>query len=121
MNRERPAFAVPGIPAFLVLLVGMIALVVVVIWYIVNVLAGIEEGEALLRVIGFIVLLTVTLLWGYLFNGLTPVQPNEARVVVLLASTTGRCTIPACDGSIHSPSDQRCRSASATSRPRSSR
>jgi regulator of protease activity HflC (stomatin/prohibitin superfamily) len=94
MNRERPAFAVPGIPAFLVLLVGMIALVVVVIWYIVNVLAGIEEGEALLRVIGFIVLLTVTLLWGYLFNGLTPVQPNEARVVVLFGKY---------DGTLHDP------------------
>jgi hypothetical protein len=94
MNRERPAFAVPGIPAFLVLLVGMIALVVVVIWYIVNVLAGIQEGEALLRVIGFIVLLTVTLLWGYLFNGLTPVQPNEARVVVLFGKY---------DGTLHDP------------------
>ena len=121
MNRERPAFAVPGIPAFLVLLVGMIALVVVVIWYIVNVLAGIEEGEAWLRVIGFIVLLTVTMLWGYLFNGLTPVQPNEARVVVLFGKYDGTLHDPGLRGSTRSRSAEGVSSASATSRARSSR
>ena len=94
MNKERPAFAVPGIPAFLVLLVGMIALSGVVIWYIVNILAGIEEGEALLRVIGFILVLTAALLWAFLFYGLTPVQPNEARVVVLFGKY---------DGTLHAP------------------
>jgi regulator of protease activity HflC (stomatin/prohibitin superfamily) len=94
MNRERPAFSVPGIPAFLVLLAGMIALVLAIIWYAFNVLETIGEGDALLPVLGFLVLLTITVLWGFSFSGLTPVQPNEARVVKLFGKY---------DGTLHAP------------------
>jgi SPFH domain / Band 7 family len=94
MNRERPAFSVPGIPAFLVLLAGMIALVLAIIWYAFNVLETIGEGDALLPILGFLVLLTITVLWGFSFAGLTPVQPNEARVVKLFGKY---------DGTLHAP------------------
>src|SRR5262245_56089011 len=94
MNRERPAFSVPGIPAFLVLLAGMIALVLAVIWYALNVLDTIGEGDPLLPILGFLVLLTVTVLWGFSFGGLTPVQPNEARVIKLFGKY---------DGTLHAP------------------
>ena len=94
MNRERPAFSVPGIPAFLVLLAGMIALVLAIIWYAFNVLETIGEGDALLPILGFLVLLTIAVLWGFSFGGLTPVQPNEARVVKLFGKY---------DGTLHDP------------------
>jgi regulator of protease activity HflC (stomatin/prohibitin superfamily) len=94
MNRERPAFSVPGIPAFLVLLAGMIALVLAIIWYAFNVLETIGEGDALLPIVGFLVLLTIAVLWGFSFGGLTPVQPNEARVVKLFGKY---------DGTLHAP------------------
>jgi regulator of protease activity HflC (stomatin/prohibitin superfamily) len=94
MNRERPAFSVPGIPAFLVLLAGMIVLVLAIIWYAFNVLETMGEGDVLLPILGFLLLITFTVLWAFAFSGLTPVQPNEARVIVLFGKY---------DGTLHAP------------------
>ena len=94
MNKERTAKSFPGIPAFLVLLAASIALTVMIVWYAFNVLERIGEGDALGPVLGFLVL--IGLLVGVIvgFVGLTPVQPNEARVLVLFGKY---------DGTLHQP------------------
>ena len=91
MNVERRAWSLPGIPTFLVLLVASIALGVAFIWYVVNVLApaigrwrrrscpssgsspSCSRSSASLA----------------LFSGLTPVNPNEARALVLFGHYGG--------------------------------
>jgi regulator of protease activity HflC (stomatin/prohibitin superfamily) len=94
MNRERPAQSFPGIPAFLVLLAASIALSVAMIWYAINVLEGIGEGNPLGPVLGFLLLLGALIAVIVGFIGLTPVQPNEARVLVLFGKY---------DGTLHQP------------------
>ena len=94
MNRERPAQSVPGIPAVFVLVAASTALAVAIIWYAVNVLERMGEGSALGPLLGFLVLLGALIAAIVGFVGLTPVQPNEARVLVLFGKY---------DGTLHEP------------------
>ncbi len=90
--KERRAFSVPGIPAFVVLTVAMIAAIALLIWYIWNVFAPAMDGSGegvLLPVVGFVVLLVVPFLIALLYTGLTPVNPNEARALVLFGHYDG--------------------------------
>src|SRR6266850_1388926 len=78
MFREKHAMVLPGLPLFLLFL----ALVVAGGWYFFNRLIATDwwmaGAAALIFVLGFI---------G--FGGLTPVSPNEARVLQLLGTYTG--------------------------------
>jgi regulator of protease activity HflC (stomatin/prohibitin superfamily) len=89
MNKEKVAGSLPGIPVLLVLVAMTIVLPLAIIWYAVSVLepAGdsVTVGQILVLV-GFIVLLTIVIL-GYV--GLTPVNPNEARALVLFGRYRG--------------------------------
>ena len=92
MNTERAARTLPGIPVFLALLAAAIAVGLLMIWYIVNVfvpLGDAADAEWALPVLGFIgvVLLFTAVL--FLFGGLTPVNPNEARALVLFGHYAG--------------------------------
>ncbi len=89
MNRERPARSLPGIAMFLVLLVAAIGLGVLMLWYIVNVLvpAGEDIGPVEIGGIVLVVLAFVAVCVG--FGGLTPVNPNEARALVLFGHYGG--------------------------------
>ncbi len=90
--KERRAFSVPGIPAFLVLTVLLIAAIALLIWYIGNVFAPAMDGvgdAVLLPVIGFVALLLVIVAIAFLFSGLTPVNPNESRALVLFGHYDG--------------------------------
>ena len=88
-NKVRLARSLPGIPVLLVLLAATLAYVVLVVLYIAEVLvpAGDNVNLWTLAQIGLLVLLGVAIGIGY--GGLTPVNPNEARAVVLFGSYNG--------------------------------
>jgi regulator of protease activity HflC (stomatin/prohibitin superfamily) len=89
-NRERRAFYLPGIPVFVVLLAILLALIGVLVWYTINVLGGMGEGSTvLLPVAGFVLLILAIVLVGFGFGGLTPINPNEARALVLFGRYDG--------------------------------
>src|SRR6186713_1332281 len=90
MYKERRAWAVPGIPVAIGLTVGIIALSLVLIWYTINILAAIsDDASALGPVVGFIAIILAIVLLAFGYVGLTPVNPNEARVLVLLGRYDG--------------------------------
>ena len=89
MNKERLARSLPGIPALLVLLAATLVYVVVVVLYLAEVLIPTIDAFNLwtLAQIGLLVLLGVAIGIGY--AGLTPVNPNEARALVLFGHYHG--------------------------------
>jgi SPFH domain / Band 7 family len=89
MNKERAARVLPGIPTLLVLVAAMIALVVAFIWYLGAILipAGVAVDGWTLAPMGLIVLAFVVV--GVALSGLTPVNPNEARAIVLFGHYAG--------------------------------
>jgi regulator of protease activity HflC (stomatin/prohibitin superfamily) len=90
MNTERRGWSLPGIPTFIVLLVAAIALAGAVGWWIINVLIPMgEEGADVAGIGGFVVLLLAFGLVIALFSGLTAVNPNEARALVLFGHYAG--------------------------------
>ena len=89
-NKERRAFSLPGIPVFAVLTVALIATVLLFGWYLVNVFVPGLEGEgAWLPVIGFVLITLLLVGVILLYTGLTPVNPNEARALVLFGRYDG--------------------------------
>jgi regulator of protease activity HflC (stomatin/prohibitin superfamily) len=90
MISERRALTLPGIPAFLVLLAALIGLALLLVWYTLNVLGpGVVGGAPLGPVLGLIAILLAI---GFVilgFVGLTPVNPNEARALVLFGHYDG--------------------------------
>ena len=90
MNKERTARALPGIPSFFALLAIVIASCAFMIWYSVTVFPGSgPSGFELWPAIGLLVIVVVLGLEFYCFNGLTAVNPNEARAVVLFGRYRG--------------------------------
>jgi regulator of protease activity HflC (stomatin/prohibitin superfamily) len=89
MFKERPAWSLPGIPSFLVLLASTIGIGLLLFAYIGAVLvpagdaAGGLEILVLLAIVGLLVAVLV------LFAGLTPVQPNEPRVLIFVGRYAG--------------------------------
>jgi regulator of protease activity HflC (stomatin/prohibitin superfamily) len=90
MNTERRGWSLPGIPAFIVLVVAAVALASAIGWWIVNVLIPMgEEGADAAGIGGFVVLLLAFGVVIALFSGLTAVNPNEARALVLFGRYAG--------------------------------
>ncbi len=89
MNKERLARSLPGIPALLVLLAATLVYVVVVVLYLAEVLIPTIDAFSLwtLAQVGLLVLLGIAIGLGY--AGLTPVNPNEARALVLFGHYHG--------------------------------
>jgi regulator of protease activity HflC (stomatin/prohibitin superfamily) len=89
MNKERAARVLPGIPTLLVLVAAMVGLTVAFIWYLGATL--IPAGETVdgwtLAPMGLIVLAFVVV--GVALSGLTPVNPNEARAIILFGHYAG--------------------------------
>jgi regulator of protease activity HflC (stomatin/prohibitin superfamily) len=68
----------------------MTLLVLLLIWYSVNIFGGMGEGSSwLLPLLGFGILLLGIVLVAIGFGGLTPVNPNEARALVLFGRYDG--------------------------------
>jgi regulator of protease activity HflC (stomatin/prohibitin superfamily) len=91
MNKERIARTLPGIPTFFVLLVLNLALLGAFLWWLVAVFIPAVDGGTVGAVeIGGLVLLLIAVGLGlFLFAGLTPVNPNEARALVLFGHYAG--------------------------------
>ena len=89
MNKERPARSLPGIPMAIALILLTVALALITIWYVVAIMAPAEGEDVLARVVGFAVLLLATVAAGFALTGLTPVNPNEARALVLFGHYRG--------------------------------
>jgi len=89
MNKERAARTLPGIPMLLTLLVAALGLTVLLITYFAAAFVpaiddlGASEWLVLLLIVGLLVTTIV------LFFGLTPVNPNEARALVLFGHYSG--------------------------------
>ncbi len=79
--KEREGRALPGFPVLFVLLAATVALVVALIFGVVEVERGGRGGALAL------VAVVLVLAWGY--AGLTPVNPNEARALVLFGRYAG--------------------------------
>ncbi len=91
MNKERIARTLPGIPTTLGLIAATVLIVAATIWYVVAILipaddAASVDGWTLLPLL-LLVLAFVAVLFA--FNGLTPVNPNEARALVLFGHYAG--------------------------------
>ena len=89
MYTERTARSLPGIPTFLVLLAGAIALGLASLWYLVAVLIPGLDDATLAQGVGFVLLVLALIAVLFMFNGLTPVNPNEARALVLFGHYAG--------------------------------
>jgi regulator of protease activity HflC (stomatin/prohibitin superfamily) len=93
VNKERAARTLPGIPSFLALLALAIALGVAMLWYIIAVFVPAGDAVGLGEVLGFILLLIAFIATCVAFGGLTPVNPNEARALVLFGHYAGTVRI----------------------------
>jgi regulator of protease activity HflC (stomatin/prohibitin superfamily) len=89
MYTERTARSLPGIPTFLVLLAGAIALALASAWYLVAILIPGFDDATLAQGVGFVLLILALIAVLFMFNGLTPVNPNEARALVLFGHYAG--------------------------------
>lgn len=89
MNKERSAGTLPGIPMALALVAVLLGLIVAFVAWLGGAVvpAGDEPGaEVMLPFFGIIVGIVVDI---FLLTGLTPVNPNEARAVVLFGRYRG--------------------------------
>jgi len=91
MNKERSARTLPGIPTFIVLLVLNIALIGAFVWWLAGVFIPAVDGGTVgaVEIGGLVVLLIAIGVGLFLFAGLTPVNPNEARALVLFGHYAG--------------------------------
>jgi regulator of protease activity HflC (stomatin/prohibitin superfamily) len=89
MNKERVARTLPGIPTLLVLLAAAIGLGILMLWYIVNVVVPGGESVGVGAIVGFVLLVLAFIAVCVGFGGLTPVNPNEARALVLFGHYAG--------------------------------
>ncbi len=89
MNTERAGRSLPGIPTFLVLLAAAIGLGVLSLWYLVAILVPGFDDANLAQGLGFVLLVLAFIGVLVMFNGMTPVNPNEARALVLFGHYDG--------------------------------
>jgi regulator of protease activity HflC (stomatin/prohibitin superfamily) len=88
MFKERTARSLPGIPTFLVLLVAAIALGGLLVFSIVEMTDGATEVTTT-QVAALAVILVLFIAVLVMFAGLTPVNPNQARVLILFGRYAG--------------------------------
>jgi hypothetical protein len=89
MFKERVARTLPGIPSFIVLFVVALAVLGAMVWWIGAVLIPAGDAVGLAEIGGLILLFLVFIVVLFLFAGLTPVNPNEARALVLFGHYAG--------------------------------
>ncbi|HEU5205224.1 MAG TPA: SPFH domain-containing protein [Candidatus Limnocylindrales bacterium] len=89
MNKERSARSLPGIPVVIALIVATALTTLATIWYVAAVIVPVIEDADLATVVPLIVLLLLLAAEIAGFFGLTPVNPNEARALVLFGRYNG--------------------------------
>jgi regulator of protease activity HflC (stomatin/prohibitin superfamily) len=88
MFKERAARSLPGIPVFLVLLLATLALGALLAFSIADI-ADHTADVGVARWLGLGVLIVLLVGVVILYGGLTPVNPNQARVLVFLGRYAG--------------------------------
>ncbi len=89
MNKERIARSLPGIPMLLVLLAVSIVLPLAFLWWIGSVVAPLGDAIGVAEGLGFLLWIAAFAVVVIGWYGLTPVNPNEARAVVLFGRYRG--------------------------------
>jgi regulator of protease activity HflC (stomatin/prohibitin superfamily) len=89
MNKERVAGSIPGIPMLLVLIVALVAAIGATILYIGGVLVPAGDEPTGLQILGLVMMILLITAISFLFSGLTPVNPNQARALVLFGKYRG--------------------------------
>ncbi len=89
MNKERIARSLPGIPMLLVLLAVSIVLPLAFLWWIGSVVAPLGDAIGVAEGLGFLLWIAAFAAVVIGWYGLTPVNPNEARAVVLFGRYRG--------------------------------
>jgi len=89
MNKERIARSLPGIPVAIGLIAATIVLSILTAWYLFAVWIPAGDADVTLHLIVFLVLLTATIVAIFGLSGLTPVNPNESRALVLFGRYRG--------------------------------
>lgn len=89
MNKEHVVNAIPGIPMLLGLITALVVLVAAFIAYIGMVLVPAGDNAGLIEMVPFFALILVFVVVLVAFGGLTPVNPNEARALVLFGRYRG--------------------------------
>ena len=89
MNKERLAASLPGIPVLLILIAVTIAMPLAFLWWMATAIVPLGDavglGEAFAILLWVAAFAIVMICW----YGLTPVNPNEARAVVLFGRYRG--------------------------------
>ena len=89
MNKERLARTLPGIPMLLGLIAAVVVLAVALIWWIGAIVVPAGDGVGFAEMVPFFGLMLALIAVCVAFGGLTPVNPNEARALVLLGRYKG--------------------------------
>jgi regulator of protease activity HflC (stomatin/prohibitin superfamily) len=89
MNKEHVARTIPGIPALLTLLALTVAIVIGFIWYVAAILEPAGDAVSLLTLLPMFALMIAFTAVCISYGGLTPVNPNEARALVLFGRYRG--------------------------------
>ncbi len=89
MNKEHVARTLPGIPVLLGLIAATIGTIAVFVWYIAAVLEPVGDSAGPAEILPLIGLIVVLIAVTIGFAGLTPVNPNEARALVLFGHYRG--------------------------------
>ena len=89
MNKERLARTLPGIPMLLGLIAAVVVLVVALIWWIGAVVVPAGDNTGFAEMVPFFGLILALIGVCVAFGGLTPVNPNQARALVLFGRYRG--------------------------------
>jgi regulator of protease activity HflC (stomatin/prohibitin superfamily) len=88
MFKERTARSLPGIPTFLVLLVAAVALGGLFVYMLAEMVDGTTDVSTT-QVLSLTLILVLFIAVLVMFVGLTPVNPNQARVLILFGRYAG--------------------------------
>ncbi|MEI7745462.1 MAG: SPFH domain-containing protein [Chloroflexota bacterium] len=89
MNKERIAGSMPGIPMAIGMFVALIAIVVAFVTYMAMVLVPAGDNVDGITLLPMLVIVVLFVIVAAAFGGLTPVNPNEARALVLFGRYRG--------------------------------
>jgi hypothetical protein len=89
MNKERVATSLPGIAMLVGTFILTVAIPLAFLWWLVAVVVPMGDQFGLLEVVEILVWIAVYLVVLLGWAGLTPVNPNEARAVVLFGRYRG--------------------------------
>jgi regulator of protease activity HflC (stomatin/prohibitin superfamily) len=89
MNRERIARSLPGIPIALALIAALVLVIVAFIAWIGIVIVPAGDNAGAVELLPLLVMVAVVVALAIALNGLTPVNPNESRALIMFGKYRG--------------------------------